>query len=452
MREAGPGAGSGAHRRSLLSIAVFSFLVSLLIASRPGAAQESCATAPCHGKLTKGKVVHPVAESCDTCHQSVASPHPQKGKHTFKLAAPQAELCASCHEPFKKANVHAPVKEGTCTTCHDPHSSSEPKLLSAPAKELCVTCHSDHVEFKVVHGPVSAGECTICHTPHESASKALLTKEGAAICYDCHVDIQELMKKKNVHAAIEGGCTSCHNPHGSVNAKLLSENGAALCYSCHSAIGETVEKAKVIHAPLKTEKGCASCHSPHAADQAKLLAQPEKETCVGCHKAILTTSMTFLHKPIAEGKCTPCHDPHGSPNPKLLVKSFPAEPYVPYTDKEFELCFGCHNRDLLRYPDTSFATGFRDGERNLHFLHVNNKQKGRSCKLCHSVHGADNPKLIAEKVLFGSWNLPLKFVKSENGGSCAPGCHRPQKYERKAAATKTEPAAKPSTKPATPKK
>ncbi len=104
---------------------------------------------------------------------------------------------------------------------------------------------------------------------------------------------------------------------------------------------------------------------------------------------------------------------------------------MPYTDTAYALCFTCHDRDLLRYPDTSFATGFRDGERNLHFLHVNNAQKGRSCALCHELHGGTNDVLIAESVTFGSWQLPLKFVKSDNGGSCAPGCHRPAVYDRK---------------------
>jgi hypothetical protein len=39
--------------------------------------------------------------------------------------------------------------------------------------------------------------------------------------------------------------------------------------------------------------------------------------------------------------------------------------------------------------------------------------------------------LIADSVPFGKWSLPLKFVKTETGGSCAPGCHKPQSYDRK---------------------
>jgi predicted CXXCH cytochrome family protein len=147
--------------------------------------------------------------------------------------------------------------------------------------------------------------------------------------------------------------------------------------------------------------------------------------------------MTVLHGPIADGKCTPCHEPHGGPNAKLLVREFPVTPYVPYTDQEYALCFGCHKRDLVQYADTSFATGFRDGERNLHFVHVN-QPKGRNCVLCHDVHGGTSPKLIAASVPFGKWSLPIKFVKTDTGGSCAPGCHKPQVYDRKSPGKKPE--------------
>jgi len=91
-----------------------------------------------------------------------------------------------------------------------------------------------------------------------------------------------------------------------------------------------------------------------------------------CHATLLTPAT--VHPPTES--CDTCHDPHGGDNAKLLVAKFPTGPYVPYNETEYALCFSCHKRDLVQYPDTSFATGFRDGERNLHYLLVNNKQKG----------------------------------------------------------------------------
>jgi predicted CXXCH cytochrome family protein len=395
-------------------------------------AQESCVSAQCHATLLKGKTIHPVAESCDGCHQSVTTPHPQKGKKTFKLTQEPPEMCYTCHEQFgKKSLVHFPVQNGMCTMCHNPHSSDQPKLLAQPLKDLCGACHPDHLKFKVVHGPVSAGDCTACHTPHESDTKALLLKEGAELCVGCHVDMPEVLKKKNVHPALAGGCTSCHNPHGSDYPKMLAQDGQELCFLCHPQIGDKVKDSPVGHPALLMEKGCATCHSPHASDNEKMLLNPVKDTCITCHDGIIPKGATVLHGPNNDGKCTRCHEPHGSQNDNLLVAKFPTETYVPYTDTEYALCFSCHKRDLLEYPETSFATNFRDGERNLHYVHVHNKQKGRSCKLCHSWHGSRNPKLIADSVPFGKWNLPLKFVKTETGGGCSPGCHKPRSYDRK---------------------
>lgn len=411
----------------------------VLLTHADAVAEEGCASAHCHATLLKGSTVHPVAESCEGCHESVETPHPKKGKKTFKLTQDPPDLCYTCHEKFgEKSLVHFPVQSGMCTTCHNPHSSNQPKLLVQPLKDLCGACHADHVNFKVVHGPVSAGECTACHTPHESNNKALLLKEGEELCVGCHTDMPETLKKKNVHPALASGCTSCHNPHGSNHPKLLADEGEQVCFLCHPQIGDKVNNSPVMHPAVKMEKGCMSCHSPHASDNEKLLVNPVKETCIACHDSVILKNATVLHGPDNDGKCTRCHDPHGGQYANLLVGEFPAETYVPYTDTEFALCFSCHKRDLLQYPETSFATNFRDGERNLHYLHVHNKQKGRSCKLCHSVHGSPNPKLIAESVPFGKWNLPLKFVKTETGGGCSPGCHKPQYYDRKNPGRKPE--------------
>lgn len=421
------------HDRNLRILVVLLALtaLSLFVLDTRAVAQEGCLT--CHRKLLNGKKnVHPpVQQACESCHESVG-PHPQQGKKGWKFIQEPPELCAMCHPPLgKKPHVHSPVKNGMCTSCHNPHAADEPKLLAQPVMELCLTCHADKANFKYLHGPVSAGDCTACHSPHESDNKALVTKDGAELCVTCHFDIQNEMKKKNVHPALLGGCTSCHNPHGAPHKKLLSAEGDKLCFQCHPRIGEKVEKSKVAHAPIKTEKSCASCHSPHASDNKKLLPKGGKDLCIDCHKNIIKKNMTLLHGPISGGDCTSCHDPHGAQYDRLLVKGYSSEIYVPYTEKEYELCFSCHNRDLLRYPDTSFATGFRDGEKNLHFIHVNNKDKGRNCKLCHNMHGSNRPKLISDSVLFGKWELPLKFVKTETGGSCTPGCHKTYNYDRK---------------------
>ncbi len=406
--------------------------ISNVKAAPAAAPEQGCVTSKCHQDMLKSKNIHPAADPCETCHQSIMSPHPQKKTKTFKLSQEVPGLCYQCHATFGALkHVHPPVKDGMCTTCHNPHDSAEPKLLTQPMKSLCTSCHADKAEYKFAHGPVAAGDCTFCHNPHEANTARMLVKEGADLCFTCHADLQGDFKKKVVHPAIDMGCPSCHNPHGSGVKKFFSAEGAALCYQCHPQIEEKLKSAKVVHAPIKTAQSCASCHAPHSSDAQKLLSAEGKDLCLGCHKDFIKKKQTVMHGPIRDGKCTPCHNPHGTPNDRLLIKPYSPAFYVSYSDSEFQFCFSCHNRDLLKFPTTSYATGFRDGERNLHFLHINKKDKGRTCRACHVVHAGEKPKLIADKVTFGKWSLPLNFEKTETGGSCTPGCHQKYSYDIK---------------------
>lgn len=409
---------------------------------RPALAEDGCTASGCHSDKLAGATVHAVAESCDTCHQATAEGHPQKGRRTFSLLQAEPALCGDCHEVTPSAaHVHAPFADGSCTTCHDPHASAQPKLLTASAGELCAGCHGEQ-EATHLHGPVAAGDCTSCHAAHESANPTLLVAAGEAVCFACHTDLQGMPESPGVHAAVAAGCTSCHDPHGSEQPKLLAQPGQSLCFECHTEVGETVQQAKVAHAPVASEQGCASCHSPHASPNPSLLLAAEKDTCTSCHSNVLTRSMTTLHGPIAAGSCTTCHRPHGGGEAKLLAGAFPATPYAPWDEAAYGLCFECHDADLARYPDTSFATGFRDGDRNLHWVHVNGgTAKGRTCRLCHDMHGAGNDKLLAETVRFGQWNLPLRFAATATGGGCSPGCHRPYQYDREKPVGTARPAA-----------
>ena len=147
-------------------------------------------------------------------------------------------------------------------------------------------------------------------------------------------------------------------------------------------------------------------------------------------KKIITES-NYVHGALEMGGCAGCHTPHASEFPKLLIASFPGNSYAHSSEKDFELCFSCHGRDLLMYPETSFSTDFRDGIRNLHYLHVTKGLRGRNCIVCHDVHGSDQPKLMAASADFGKWHMKIDFKKTETGGSCAPGCHRVKEYDRK---------------------
>ena len=80
--------------------------------------------------------------------------------------------------------------------------------------------------------------------------------------------------------------------------------------------------------------------------------------------------------------------------------------------------------------ETTDLTDFRNGSSNLHYLHVSKPEKGRTCRACHAPHASAGPKHIRETVSYGVWEIPIQFKKTDTGGSCQPGCHRPKAYDR----------------------
>ena len=64
-----------------------------------------------------------------------------------------------------------------------------------------------------------------------------------------------------------------------------------------------------------------------------------------------------------------------------------------YKTENYAICWDCHNKDMALTEVTSTLTGFRNGSRNLHFFHINQK-KGRSCKACHERRGAVVGRLL----------------------------------------------------------
>jgi predicted CXXCH cytochrome family protein len=184
-------------------------------------------------------------------------------------------------------------------------------------------------------------------------------------------------------------------------------------------------------------KVCMKCHKEpiEAADGRKVAAVAE----------VLDPKMV-KHGPIQQGNCAGCHNVHGSNVQKLLLKQYPATFYAPFKMEDYDLCFTCHTKQLVTLEKTESLTNFRDGDRSLHFVHVNKAERGRTCRACHEAHASPNPLEIRTAVPYGNWQMPLNFKKTETGGSCAPGCHKPFNYDRTNAANlpTTMPTAPPS--------
>lgn len=422
------------------------YLVALLLGgfgtallAGTAAAADSCVTAECHAKMGKAAFVHgPVgAGMCTVCHAEARKGHPNKDKKPdFTLTAQGKELCDKCHQekPVDRFEFkHTPVKRGECVGCHDPHQSEAPKQLKKKkTSDLCYLCHKNTQQVKkFLHGPVASGDCNVCHNPHSSPNPHQLEARGNDSCFLCHEDRKAEFSRKYPHKPAQESCLKCHDAHNSDHGFMLSGDGVALCYSCHPKVKAHMDQATVRHTAL--DKGpCTTCHTPHSSDYPRQLKTHTKDICYTCHKDMgaKVRAAKNLHGPVQQNDCYACHDPHGSKNPMILKKYFPSEFYKPYATESYAMCFDCHNKDIALDKVTTKLTNFRNGDVNMHFLHVN-KEKGRSCKACHEVHAGDQPKHIRKEVPFGkSWMLPVAFTRSQNGGNCVVGCHKPKAYDR----------------------
>ncbi len=394
-----------------------------------------CITQECHPQFIKGKKAFqhaPVSTGdCGACH--TANAYPDK----YGLDINQVTACFRCHKGMEQKIqtsmfIHSPIKNGNCTSCHDPHISDTPFFLKESYSQLCISCHNPRGLFsgKNIHKPAADGNCGLCHDPHASNYQSRLTDIGANLCLTCHDAMVSGMTKEYVHAPlIKTGCTSCHDPHSGEDSMRLKVSKEEICFTCHEEKKNEVSHYTHKHKPVHEGK-CTECHSPHYSDVKYLLSDEVDTLCYNCHKdKSIWKTRRFRHGPIVEGNCTACHNPHGSDNAYILRLAFPYEFYSAYEKGTYNLCFLCHKEAMVLVDKTETITSFRNGERNLHELHVN-QQKGRTCRACHDVHASDLDHHLREEFKFGSSNIPMYYFKTSTGGRCIPGCHKERGYDR----------------------
>jgi len=151
-----------------------------------------------HGSTEQGLLRSPEVELCISCHPGVEGDFAQPFRHPVSdgvvkcsechltLDATFQELswngsnraCVKCHMEFEgpfpyehQAALDYSTEEGGCLECHDPHGSSQPRMLRQPYEpphfQLCTQCHSVpplHNQNSQ-HGNMWAGiSCNECHT------------------------------------------------------------------------------------------------------------------------------------------------------------------------------------------------------------------------------------------------------------------------------------------------
>jgi predicted CXXCH cytochrome family protein len=401
-----------------------------------------CVTSQCHATFATAPHIHqPVAKNaCDACHQD------DIGGHVFPLKRQGSQTCTFCHSVSGMASHQHKALEQGCTSCHQPHASNAKFLLKADTVErTCALCHTTPLK-KHAHEPFAKGDCTGCHQPHESNFAFLLRGgEGANHCFTCHEPMRTSLRlASDVHKPV-ADCGTCHSPHATDFPQQLKKPIDETCLACHEPIKKLVAQASVAHGAMLTDKHCANCHDPHGSNEPRLLRHRMDRLCLTCHDkptkaadghtiARMKPAMEskYLHGAIRAGDCSACHDAHGGNEHDLLTAAFPRSFYTSFDVSKYALCFKCHEPNAVLAPRTTTLTGFRDGDENLHFVHVNRDTKGRSCQTCHAIHGSDLPNHMASEVPFeqSNWAMPMNFQKTSDGGSCAPGCHTPRTYSR----------------------
>lgn len=430
---------------------------------RPNVRTPNCTVNGCHAATMDHQFLHgPTAVAdCRTCHDDV-----DVAQHSFVLRREGRDLCDFCHIDKTGSEgpvVHKPLADGDCLGCHDPHGSASRQMIKFDTTgELCLSCHTETMHGQWQHEPAKIGDCTACHSPHTADFPGLLIQERRSLCLTCHEQLGEHMAGAlTVHEPAAGDCLECHNTHGSDHAGLLKNDTVALCTGCHEEQAARAQHAQFPHSVVLEDRACLNCHTPHASSSEALQYDDPVAACMVCHSgpaqnaanpaapesrstggaqpappaepapvaSDLAQHLPIAHGPVVDGQCAACHEVHGSDHSRLLIANYTTNFYEQFSQNAYALCLSCHDERLLLEDHTWEATRFRDGQRNLHALHVKGEQ-GRTCRACHNTHASNYKAMVRETSPYGQWMLPINFKPTEAGGSCSPGCHKPMTYTR----------------------
>lgn len=205
----------------------------------PEAALDNCLG--CHskdfGKMQIRRSSHSQGEvSCGSCHR-VHTP----GQIHRLLAKPERQVCYDCHldvaARFSLPFNH-PVNEGAmeCSDCHNPHGApvatwsagQSPRMVdhSLGNDVPCVKCHTDkRGPFVFEHAPVRVEGCAQCHNPHGSTNPRLLARPAVfTMCLECHNSVMGFGTRGD---GIASPGTFFHN---------IADPQFQNCVTCHSRI------------------------------------------------------------------------------------------------------------------------------------------------------------------------------------------------------------------------
>ena len=423
------------------SNAVFALLLAWALPGTPALfAAEPCSE--CHDKKEIGagsRSVHPPfdEDDCTACHAD----HGDEG--LLVLAAAGNALCENCHESadssFLKAHRDVRGSKVLCTSCHDPHRSSEEHLLLPnrhrplafgrcdschrydgkllkPVRELCLGCHGGQ-EFtrRIVHGPVKRGECLACHDPHASRQPVLLKARYApgrwvgresdvALCLGCH-------DRRNFFAG-EAGTTLFRSGGSNLHALHVDTSGPPRGGQPRQSLA------------------CRNCHEVHSSEEPRLVRRELDCGGVPC------LNLEF-RRTDSGGQClSTCHGPQSY---AFAGKLAPATPQAPAPSVAPQLaatalpepgalersinkrCVTCHEKAVKRFAKARIHAPVRAG----------------ACSFCHLDHGPENRLILLgreDRICARCHDAGAEASRTAHGGYALEGsrcteCHDPHGSE-----------------------
>jgi DmsE family decaheme c-type cytochrome len=253
-----------------------------------------------HAKIFRENPRNDVEKAvCEACH-GPGSLHAADTKDKTKIIGFDREWgtpvdkqngqCLTCHSGGQRmhwpGSIHANNKLG-CSDCHNPMArfSADGLMKKAGITETCQTCHQQQrAEFrKRSHMPVPEGKmtCEDCHNPHGSSNKRLLKADTVNdLCYTCHAEKRGPFLWE--HAPVRENCLNCHNPHGSNQDKLLATPRPMLCQQCHSGQGNMGHQLFAANTLATNMSGLVTPATNTTAGSKRTIGR----SCQNCHTQI----------------------------------------------------------------------------------------------------------------------------------------------------------------------
>lgn len=381
---------------------------------------------------------------CTTCHNA----HESKRAKFLRMDNAGSALCLSCHQPpgwnlsahaispatWKgvgtnpwPADAASSVAGNACRNCHRPHSAGHGPRLLARANEAdnCNVCHGATVAQKNVAAEFSDGSKYSRHP----IDLAMWTHDPA---------------ENPATMARHVSCADCHNPHAATSRAALPP---AISGSLQGVSG-VANGSPVVEATFEYQV-CAKCHGFREpvlpgitrVEPTRIVSVKIDPSNQSFHPiAAVGRNLTIkgLLPPLTANSrigCTSCHNnsdwtqasgtapkgPHASRFAPILERQYITADLTPESPSNYELCYKCHDRNVLLSPTSSFP----------HDKHVVKAQA--PCAVCHDAHGArQNAHLInfmtrdlnGQTVVTPTRSGRLDYTATGPGrGSCNLSCH-----------------------------